>query len=182
MRRRSVDGARALKLGGLLAAGSLLLGMWLSYKLSAWRARFRGRAANIRGQRGERAAEKLLARRGYRTLARQAQHTYPVQLGDETVDVTLSADFVVERSGRTYVAEVKTGERAPRFENAETRRQLLEYQLGFGVDSVLLVDVDAGELREVRFPIARPRAPLSSFAWILCMAGVAGGLFWLFRQ
>ena len=152
---------------------ALLAGMWLARKLERWRARRVGRAHNQRGRRGELLAEKLLAQHGYADPSSCAQ--YHVRLGDELVEVSLQADFLVERAGRTFVAEVKTGRHAPRFEHAETRRQLLEYQLGFGT-GVLLVDVENQELREVSFPIAegRPEAHAGcSFALLACLAGLS---------
>jgi hypothetical protein len=48
---------------------------------------------------------------------------------------------------------VKTGRQAPRLGHADTRRQMLEYQLAFEVPGVLLVDAESGRVREVRFPV-----------------------------
>jgi Holliday junction resolvase len=144
----------ALGLALALVVALLACGSWLGRLWSTANARWVGRAHNLRGQRGERQAERLLRRAGYAPCARHVRGSYAVQVGDETIEVALQADYVVERGGRRLVAEVKTGRHAPRFEHAETRRQLLEYQLAFGVESVLLVDVEAGEVREVRFPVA----------------------------
>jgi hypothetical protein len=136
-------------LGALL----FLAGAWLASQIARTRARLRGRAHNVRGLRGERDAEKLLRRAGYTIRARQVRCGYAVEVGPESLEVALQADYVVERAGQLLVAEVKTGKHAPRFEHAETRRQLLEYQLAFQADAVLLVDVEGGVLREVRFPV-----------------------------
>ena len=162
-----------------------LFGALAARTLARLRARLRGRAYNIRGQRGELAAEALLEAHGFRLIARQIETSYAVEIDGEEVEVPLHADFLVARGGEQLVAEVKTGRRAPRFQHAETRRQLLEYQLAFGVGSVLLVDVEAEQLREVRFPLL-DQAPAPSFragrastSWLLaCMA--AGLLaYWL---
>ncbi len=161
----------------------LVAGAALSRMAGRLRATARGRAHNVRGKRGEQAAESLLSRHGYLPIARQARVNYQVQVDDELIAVDLHADFVVERAGRRLVAEVKTGRHAPRFEHAETRRQLLEYQLGFGVDSVLLVDVEAGRLREVRFPLAYGPARGSPLLWLLLLAACAGCCaYWFARQ
>jgi hypothetical protein len=74
-------------------------------------------------------------------------------------------DFIVERAGEQLVAEVKTGHTAPRIERAETRRQLLEYQLVTGARCVLLVDPDAGTINEIAFPITMPLAPPAATSW-----------------
>lgn len=171
-------------LHALLAVALLALvaGWLLARSVARWRARALGRAHNLRGQRGEAAAELLLRRNGYVTIARQARATYLVQLDDRPVSVDLCADFIVERAGRRMVAEVKTGRRAPRFEYSETRRQLLEYQLGFGVDSVLLIDVERESLREVRFPWLDGTVKAPRLAWLWLLAGVAGCAYWLSRS
>lgn len=157
---------------------ALVAGMALARKLDRLRARRVGRSHNERGRKGELRAEKLLVRHGYTLLSQQLRGCYTVQLGDELVEVSLQADFLVERAGRTFVAEVKTGRHAPRFEHAETRRQLLEYQLGFGV-GVLLVDVENQELREVCFPIAPASARGGCVGWLIALLATLAGLSWL---
>jgi hypothetical protein len=163
-----------------------LLGALAAGAFARWSARLRGRAYNVRGQRGERDAEALLEAHGFRLIARQIQTSYAVEVDGEPVEVPLHADFLVARGQERLVAEVKTGRRAPRFQHAETRRQLLEYQLAFGVGSVLLIDVQAEQLREVRFPLL-DQAPAPAWraegradkTWLL--ACVAAGLlaYWL---
>lgn len=174
------------ELAALLCA-VLIFGSWLSWRAQRARARWRGRRHNLRGQRGERAAERMLVKAGYLPLERQARSRYTVRVGAELHEVSLQADYLVERDGLRLVAEVKTGRNAPRFEHAETRRQLLEYQMAFGVPGVVLVDVEAQQLREVRFPLSGPHAPQHGRAlrWMLVTtltAAVACGLWGLLRS
>jgi Holliday junction resolvase len=166
-----------------LALALLACGSWLGHLWRRASARSAGRAHNLRGQRGERQAERLLRRAGYAPCGRHVRGSYAVQVGEETLEVALQADYLVERAGRRLVAEVKTGRHAPRFEHAETRRQLLEYQLAFGVESVLLVDVEAGEVREVRFPVAGgiARSRTHVVAWLLAALFAAVALRGLVR-
>jgi hypothetical protein len=159
----------------------VLVGALAARALSRLRARLRGRAYNVRGQRGERAAEALLESEGFRLIARQIETSYAVEVDGAVVDVPLHADFLVARGSERLVAEVKTGRNAPRFQHAETRRQLLEYQLAFAVSSVLLVDVEAGQLREVRFPLSyQAPAPTRHGWWVACVA--AGLLAYWFAK
>jgi len=76
-----------------------------------------------------------------------------VQVDGDDVDFELRADLLVKKGGRRFVAEVKTGESAPRIETSATRRQLLEYALAYPVDGVLLVEPQRGRIREVTFPL-----------------------------
>jgi hypothetical protein len=104
--------------------------------------------------RGERDAERLLERDGYVVIDRQVQGAWLVFLDDQPIDVELVADLLVERDGERFVAEVKTGTKAPRIQTARTRRQLLEYAHAFDVDGVILVDMAAMVAHRVHFGTA----------------------------
>lgn len=131
----------------------VLLLVALARAWDRWRASRRARRRSARAQRGESDAEALLGELGYRVLGRQVSLTWAIECDGEPHEALLRADLVVEREGRRYIAEVKTGAKAPQLTNAATRRQLLEYCVAYQVDSVLLVDVEADQVREVRFPL-----------------------------
>jgi hypothetical protein len=86
--------------------------------------------------------------------------------------VELRADYLVERRGARYVAEVKTGEAAVLIGNSATRRQLLEYQLAFDVDGVLLVCPELGTIHHVEFAALTVRLPAR---WGLGLAALLVG-------
>ena len=119
--------------------------------IARWRSRAALRRRWTRAVAGELAAEDMLAERGFAILDRQAGMVWSIECDGEPHLVELRADLVVERDGRRYVAEVKTGVSAPLLTNAATRRQLLEYCIAYDVDSVLLVDVEAQAVREITF-------------------------------
>jgi hypothetical protein len=132
----------------LLAALVLILAIALLLALRKPGAASRGR--NQRAQVGEAEAEALLEAEGYTILERQAVEEGCLFIDGEPVDYTVRADLYVERDGQAYVAEVKTGERAPDPRHPPTRRQLREYRDLFGVP-VLLVDVEAGRILTIDF-------------------------------
>ena len=136
-------------LGWIVAAALALawLVWWARRGLRRWRQRRRLR----RAVRGEREAERLLADAGYRVEARQPELEWPVICDGVVHPIVVRADLLVSRGGRRFVAEVKTGARAPRIETAATRRQLLEYAVAYDVDGALLVDMQTGTIREVEF-------------------------------
>jgi hypothetical protein len=105
-----------------------------------------------RAMAGEDDSEALLEEAGYEILGRQVAGALTLRVDGADARFDLRADFVVGRDGERFVAEVKTGERAPRIEYAPTRRQLLEYMLAYEVSGVILVDADAGELILVEAP------------------------------
>lgn len=110
----------------------------------------RGRA--LRALSAERRAARLLHRAGYSVQATQVARRWPVVVGHRCIDILLRADYLVARGAEVFVAEVKSGAYVARVRHGPTRRQLLEYQLAYDVDGVLLVDVERQRVQVVRFP------------------------------
>jgi len=119
---------------------------------SSTRAGRRSRRRNAIAQAAEAGAEALLARHGYRVLDRQVRSTFELIVDDERIEVSCRADLLVERRGKTFIAECKSGRMAPDPTLPATRRQLLEYLLAFDTDGVLLVDMNAGRIHTVSWP------------------------------
>ncbi|MGE0786283.1 MAG: hypothetical protein AB7S26_11390 [Sandaracinaceae bacterium] len=159
-------------LAALLLAGAQTLRLWAARGAAARRLASHKRRADD----AELAAERLLIERGYRIEARQvrARVRYLVDGEDATVDVR--ADLTVRRGGRRYVAEVKSGERAVRPTDRATRRQLLEYARAFEVERVLLVDPEAGSIREVELPSNRAASSPLPIALAGFLLGLAVGV------
>ena len=107
---------------------------------------------NAQAIRGESVAEQLLESYGFTILQRQVRGSWEIYVDDEPVTVKLRADLLVERGEEIFIAEVKTGRLAPDPNFPATRRQLLEYQLAFDVDGVILVAPEQGDVWFVSFP------------------------------
>ncbi|HMV67522.1 MAG TPA: PD-(D/E)XK nuclease family protein, partial [Myxococcota bacterium] len=122
----------------------------------AGRAGRRSRVRNLRARAAEDEAERLLAREGYALIERQAAAALLIEVDGEPREVGCRADLLVERDGRLYVADVKSGALATDPTLPATRRQLLEYLLAYEVDGALLVDMEARQIREVVFPALTP--------------------------
>jgi hypothetical protein len=145
-----------------VALAVLLLIAALAVHRGLVRWRLRRRWSHARSV--ERQAGGLLEKLGYRVLDRQIETSYAVLVDGRPTEVALRADYLVSRGRRQFVAEVKSGDVAPRLDSAATRRQLLEYLVAFQVDGVLLVDGEQREVHEVTFPISRPQPPEVSSA------------------
>jgi hypothetical protein len=149
-----------------VAALCALALLWL-IAARRWQRHQASRLARRRSARavdGESEAEEVLMDLGYEILDRQAARTWTIWVDGDPCDIELRADLIVSRDGRRYIAEVKTGDDAPRIANASTRRQLLEYCVAYDVKTVLLVDADAGEVHEVDFAIVEYRAEIAAVA------------------
>lgn len=96
---------------------------------------------------------KLLERAGFRILGRQVRAWWAPTIDGEPHETEVRADYLVEADGEMLVAEVKTGDEAPRLSTAATRRQLLEYHVAFEADGVLLVCPERDAIHRVGFPI-----------------------------
>ena len=121
----------------------------------AWQRGRAGRASRKRMRRalkGEDDAVTLLEEAGFEVTDRQARRTWTLRVDGEDHEVEVRADFLAERDGRSFVAEVKTGTRAPNPLHPPTRRQLLEYGFVFACDGLVLVNAETGTLTEVEFP------------------------------
>jgi hypothetical protein len=139
-------------LAGALAA--LVLARWVRGWRGSWRAKQRAARAGA----GEDDAADLLRRAGFRIVDAQVRTTWTVQVDGEPHAIELRADYLVEARGERLVAEVKTGDLAPKLSTAATRRQLLEYLIAFGADGVLLVCPERGAIHRIEFPIGRSAA------------------------
>ncbi len=104
------------------------------------------------GRAAEREAEFILAAAGFRVIARQISARWTMTVDGTRCEVDLRADLRVERHGRQWLVEVKSGAAAPDPLWPSTRRQLLEYSLAFGASELLLVDVTARRIHVVSFP------------------------------
>ena len=67
---------------------------------------------------------------------------------NKKINFNTRADYLVERGGMQYVAEVKTGN-AAKVKNIATRRQL--YASLCKTDTIILVDATSSTVKKIRF-------------------------------
>ena len=144
--------------------------------------RRRLRALSARGAAGEVDAVRILDDAGFAIDGAQVSTSLELRVDGILVEAVVRADYLVSRRGRRYVAEVKTGRVAPRLDSAVTRRQLFEYRHAFDVDGVLLVDADAGQVREVEFPMLPPPRRSPAALWLLVGSLIGASLMWWWQQ
>jgi hypothetical protein len=162
-------GIRTLLIGALVVGALAVAAM---HTLKRWHAAWQRRSRWSRANQAETRAALWLRQLGYEVLGAQVEGTYVLAVDGIETAVLLRADYLVARHGLTYVAEVKSGNAAPKLSTAATRRQLLEYLLAFGVDGVLLVDGETRRVHEIVFSIAQrgtqPRPCQSAAPYALC--------------
>ena len=79
-----------------------------------------------KGRKGEGIAVKLLNKAGYEIIDEQVSFPGFLFENNNKVEYLVKPDFLVEKDGEKYIAEVKTGASAL-IQNRNTRRQILEY-------------------------------------------------------
>lgn len=157
----------------LAALSIAALGALLALRARRWIAAARSARRMARARRGEHDARALLIAEGFSIEREQAPAAMVLRADGAALSFAVRADYLVRRRGKRYVAEVKTGARAPDLAHAPTRRQLIEYALAFDVDGVLLVDPEARRVRWITFrPPRRPGSLGIAFA-VGALAGAA---------
>jgi hypothetical protein len=124
--------------------------MWLGWRLRLWWKNILFSRSRKRGRQGEAEALKILKRYGYKIIQSQLSLPGHIFIDDDKQDFDVRPDYLVEKGGVQYLAEVKTG-KAARSASRETRRQLFEYAALGNSDTVILVDATKGTLNKIRF-------------------------------
>jgi hypothetical protein len=164
----------------LIAAAVLLAVVVLTLATRRWFRRFQLQRRWSRARKIERQASALLDDLGYQVLDSQVETTYDLLVDGERSTVKLRADYLVSRSGRRFVAEVKSGQSAPRLDTAATRRQLLEYWAVFQVDGILLVDGESRQVHEITFPTPnRSKGRGAVYGFVVGLAVSLAFIFWV---
>lgn len=150
-----------------IIAGFVLLGLAILLILLVSLARERAKNRMLEEQRaartaahqarartaveGELQAVDFLEQAGYEVLAQQHPEEARLAINGEVTSFPLKIDFIVEKDGLKYVADVKTGAKATSPRHGPTRRQLLEYKLVFQAAGALLVDMTCREIHHLDF-------------------------------
>ncbi len=104
-----------------------------------------------RGVDKEKEAAVWLKRNGYKILDYQCSLSYTIREDRTEKRITVSPDFKVVKNGQEQYIEVKSGQVAPRIENKDTRRQLLEYHFIEPSVPILLLNMETKELKRIHF-------------------------------
>lgn len=138
-----------------LTALLVLVVVWVWLTIRARLRRYRRSGVAKRRARhaveAERRALPLLRAAGYQVEEVQPRRTFQFRIDGAREAVELRADLLVRRGCERLVADVKTGNVAPKISHAPTRRQLLEYRVAYEVDGVLLIDMAEKKIHRIDF-------------------------------
>ena len=125
----------------------------LSVALRFW-DRYRKKKTWHRARAAEKKAIGLLEKRGYQVIEVHPRKDISYSVNGERKRSYVKADLLVRRFFRKVVVEIKTGEKT-RVSQALIRRQLLDYYYAYGVQEVLLVEMDRECFDRIRFSGSR---------------------------
>ncbi len=131
----------------------------------------------------EEEAEALLKKKGFKIIDRQKRTDIITYIDGKPNLGYVQADFIVEKSGKRYVAEVKAGEMVSDPTEPSTRRQLLEYKFAYEPYGILLVNMLDRSLHQIDFDLPSPdtektiRLILAALIVIIVL-----GIIWIFAS
>ena len=103
-----------------------------------------------KGRKGEGIAINLLKKEGYEIIDEQVSFPGFLFENNKKVEYFVKPDFLVEKNGEKFIAEVKTGASAL-IQNRNTRRQILEYSHLNQNKTVLLIDIESRKIKKIDF-------------------------------
>ena len=128
----------------------VLLILYLGWKIrSVWK-NFLFYLIKRKGRKGEGIAVILLNKEGYKILDEQVSFPGLLFENNKKVKYFVKPDFLVEKNGEKFIAEVKTGASAL-IQNRSTRRQILEYSHLNQNKTVLLIDIENKKIKKINF-------------------------------
>jgi hypothetical protein len=98
-------------------------------------------------------AEALLKKKGFRIIDKQKRADVITYIDGKPNLGFVQADFIVEKNGKKYVAEVKAGELVSDPTEPSTRRQLLEYKFAYKPYGILLVNMLDRTIHKIDFEV-----------------------------
>jgi hypothetical protein len=132
---------------GLIIGGFLFYRIYKAFKIYTFKKRMK------KGRKAEKSAIKLLMQEGYKIISTQKSVPVITYIDGKPYKNYVKADFIVRKGLKKYVAEIKTGDKAPQANNAATRRQLLEYYLAYKPTGIILVDMNERRIKTIEFSI-----------------------------
>ena len=155
-----------------IALGFLILILTLKL-VPLYFKKFKARRRLKRGIKKEKEAYKVLKKLGYKIVGNNIKYQYSLQINQDFINIGLEIDYLVQKKGKTYIIEVKSGESATKITNSSTRRQILEYSLFIKNDGILLLDMEKEDLQEIIFPIKHKNKPRRSPILAFLLLGLA---------
>ena len=129
----------------------LLLFITVKYKIEQFNKKRKQKKRFARGLMLENRARGFLQDKGYSIVGEQeiCYHRYTVN--NRNFESKIILDYVVQKNGKKYIVEVKSGKSAISVKDKNSRRQLLEYDFVIENDGIFLLDMENRVMNLVKF-------------------------------
>ncbi|MFA4967675.1 MAG: hypothetical protein WC624_05600 [Candidatus Margulisiibacteriota bacterium] len=98
--------------------------------------------------------EKILQNNGYKIIAKQDKATIITYIDGKAHLGFVVADYIVEKNGKRYAVEIKSGEGGDATD-PQVRRKLLEYEYAHRPDGLLILTTNTSEIHQVSFELPK---------------------------
>jgi len=133
----------------------LIVGIFLTVYVLKYLRRWNLKKRIQKAKKSEYKAIQFIENQGYQVMDLQKESTYTLFIDNKPHMVKVKADMIVKKGNKTYVAEVKTGEKVTSPKYTDTRRQLLEYYMVYRPNGLILVDMERQKLKTVEYSILK---------------------------
>lgn len=160
----------------------ILLFVLVRYKLRNYLIKRKQKERFARGIKLENEAYEYIESLGYSVIDQQKIQYHHYEIDGVKHSSKLILDYVVEKSGKKYIVEVKSGQSAISIKNSNTRRQLLEYDFTIQNDGMFLLDMENKNMQLVKFysKIEVEDHKFRNFVIILAILGILIP-FWIIK-
>ena len=142
-------------------------------KYADYRKKHKQKKRFERGNMLETQAKSFLENKGYQIIEEQKVFYHSYEVNNENRNSKLIVDYIVEKKGKKYIVEVKSGKSAISLNDKNSRRQLLEYDFVIENDGVFLLDMENKNMQFVKFKTKAEKKEDVFRKIIIVLAGVA---------
>lgn len=158
----------------------VLLIALIKYKLATYRIKQAQKKRFARGLMLENEAFSYLKDLGYSIVDMQQTHYHQYEVNGKKQTSKLILDYLVEKEGKTFIVEVKSGNSAIYMQNSNTRRQLLEYDYTINSDGIFLLDMENRNMQLIRFN-SKDKLMIDDFRNLVLILAVLGIIIPFFK-
>ncbi|WP_225034698.1 hypothetical protein [Winogradskyella sp. SM1960] len=150
----------------------ILLFIALKLKIVQYNKKRKQKKRFARGLMLENKARGFLQAKGYRIVGEQEIYFHRYKVNDRKVESKIVLDYIVEKRGKKYIVEVKSGKSAISVQNKNSRRQLLEYDFVIENDGIFLLDMENRTMKLVKFYSKGEHQQFYFYKFLLALAAI----------
>lgn len=104
---------------------------------------------------------KILSENGYNVISTEPQKEYKIFTNNQIASAAINSDYIVEKQGYTFVANIIKNKSNFNVKNDETRRLIFEYIHLYNVSGVILLNIKKKEINQIQIIIDETKGKLT---------------------